>query len=161
MQRPYDQYFWNAVIGVLYISLVVYGVVVLDARAYLGFALLDVADIALISLASFRLTRLFVYDHATKFVREFFYDSGYIHGEQVLTKPPRGLRRTLADLFSCPWCFGVWAATGVTFAYLATPYAYVPVVIFSVAGVATLLQLVANLIGHQAENAKQRHELPL
>jgi energy-converting hydrogenase Eha subunit G len=64
------------------------------------------------------------------------------------------VRRTLADLFGCPWCFGTWAALVVVFFYFLTPYAWFAIAVLAVAGIGSLIQLAANLIGHSAELKK-------
>ncbi len=135
------------------------GAIILETESYRDVASLTLIDFALVALASHRLIRLFVYDAITKFFREQFYDTTQNkRGEVVLVKPSHGPRRTLADLLSCPWCFGIWAAATVTFFYLLTPYAYVPVVILAIASVASTLQLLTNLIGHKAEQLKRQNE---
>ena len=130
------------------------GAVILEGEAYKLYAELTFVDFALITLASFRLIRLVVYDKIFAFFREQFYDAQEYKGKIVLTKPEHGPRRTLADLVSCPWCFGVWASATVAFFYLLTPYAFFPVLLLALAAVASFLQLLANLIGWKAEQAK-------
>ena len=76
----------------------------------------------------------------------------------VLEKPKSGPRRTLADLLSCPWCFGIWAAATVVFFYELTPYAYYPILMLAIAGAGTFLQLAANMVGWKAEQLKHDTE---
>jgi len=158
MLRVTDQYFWNAVFSVFFLILVVMFAIILETESRIPLAELTLLDYALVTLASWRLTRLFVYDVITKFLREQFLDVKKVGRGYTLEKPKGGPRRTLADLFSCPWCFGVWAATIVSFCYLITPYAVYPVIILAIAGVATFLQLLSNLVGHKAEEVKLRNE---
>jgi hypothetical protein len=155
MIRVSDQYFWNFVFSVFFIILMVLGAIILETESRIPLTELSVIDYMLITLATWRLVRLFVYDAATKFLREQFWDVVKVGRGYKLEKPKAGARRTLADLFSCPWCFGVWAAAIVTFFYLITPYAVFPVVLLGVSAVATLLQLLSNFIGHKAEELKE------
>lgn len=134
------------------------GAIILHTETRIPFAELTLVDYTLMTLATWRLTRLFVYDSITRFVREQFLDVVKVGRGYRLEKPKTGPRRVLSELFSCPWCFGVWAATVIVFFYLVTPYAYFPVLLLAVAGVATFLQLLANLVGHHAELVKQKHE---
>lgn len=134
------------------------GAIILHTETRIPFAELTLVDYTLMTLATWRLTRLFVYDSITRFVREQFLDVVKVGRGYRLEKPKTGPRRVLSELFSCPWCFGVWAATVIVFFYLVTPYAYFPVLLFAVAGVATFLQLLANLVGHHAELVKQKNE---
>lgn len=158
MIRVTDQYFWNIVFLLFYVGLLVMAVIILDSEAYLPYTSLTLLDLTLITLASFRITRMFVYDSLTRFLREQFYDVKMVRAKATLVKPTVGPRRTLADLITCPWCFGVWATTWVTFFYLLTPLAYFPTLILALASVATLLQLFANALGWKAEQLKKDTE---
>jgi len=158
MIRVTDQYFWNIVFLLFYIGLVTMAVIILDSEARLAYTDLTILDLTLITLASFRVTRLFVYDSMTRFLREQFYDTKALRNKVTLVKPLTGPRRTLADIICCPWCFGVWATTCVTFFYMLTPLAYFPTLILALASIATLLQLFANMIGWKAEQLKNEVE---
>ncbi len=158
MLRITDQYFWNFVFSVFFLILVVMGAIILETESRIPLAELTTVDYLLITLASWRLTRLFVYDAITKFIREQFWDVKKVGKGYQLEKPLTGPRRTLADLFDCPWCFGVWAAAVVIFLYLITPYAVFPVLLLAVGAVATFLQLLANLVGNRAEQLKRENE---
>lgn len=153
--RITDQYFWNIVFILFYAGILTMMVIILETESRIPYESLTLMDMALITLASFRLTRLFVYDGMTRFVREQFYDTKAVRNKITLVKPLVGPRRTLADLVSCPWCFGVWATTCVAFLYLVSSYMYLPILILALAGVATLIQLCANMIGWKAEQLKR------
>jgi hypothetical protein len=160
MIRVTDQYFWNVIFALFFLTLIIMGVIILEGETtYKSVHDATLIDIALISLASFRFIRLFVYDAITKFFREQFWDAKEMKTKVVLEKPAGGPRRTLADLLSCPWCFGMWAAATVTFFYFLTPYAFYPTLFFAIAGVASLLQIFSNKIGWDAEKAKKETEL--
>ena len=158
MLRITDQYFWNFVFSIFFIVLIIMGAIILETEARVPLVDLTLYDYVLITLASWRLTRLFVYDTVTKFVREQFWDVKKVGKGFRLEKPKTGPRRTLADLFDCPWCFGLWAAASITFFYLITPYAVFPVVLLAVGAVATFLQLLSNMVGHRAEQLKQMND---
>lgn len=158
MVRTIDQYIWNIVFLLFFLTLVLFGLFVLSQESYIGYSSLNVYDIVLLSLAAFRLTRLFVYDVIMKFFREMFWNAEQMNGEVILTKPIRGPRRTIADLLSCPWCVGMWMAATVTFFYLLTPYAFLPIAILAVASVGSFLQITANMVGWKAEELKLRVE---
>ncbi len=158
MIRITDQYFWNFVFSVFFLVLVGMGLLILDTEARLAPADLTWLDVVLITLASQRLVRLFVYDHVTKWFREQFYDAKVLKTKVTLHKPERGPRRTIVTLLSCPWCFGMWATASVAFFYLLTPYAYFPVLLLAVSSLASMVQIGANLLGHKAEYAKYESE---
>ncbi len=156
--RITDQYFWNFVFSVFFLILIVMGAIILETESRVRFAELSTMDFILMTLATWRLTRLMIYDTVTKFVREQFWDVVKIGKSYALEKPPTGPRRTIADLLSCPWCFGVWAAALVIFIYLITPYAVYLILLLAVSAVASFLQILSNMIGHKAEQAKNQNE---
>ena len=140
------------VFGLFFIALVSMGVIILDSEAHLAYTNLDFFDIAVISLASFRLVRLFVFDTMTKFFREQFYDAKVTKaGKVTLYKPARGPRRTMADLMGCSWCFGLWASALVIFFYLLTPMAYFPILILAISALANLGQDLSQIASGKAD----------
>ena len=158
MLRITDQYFWNFVFSVFFIILVVMGAIILETESRILLADLELVDYALITLASWRLVRLFVYDAITKFIREQFWDVKKVGRKYQLEKPKTGPRRTMADLFDCPWCLSVWTTALVMFVYLLTPYAVFPGVFLALSSVATFLQLMSSAVGHKAEQLKRENE---
>ena len=158
MIRVSDQYFWNFVFSVFFIILIILGAIILETESRIPLSDLSVVDYVLITLATWRLTRLFVYDAITKFFREQFLDVVKVGRGYRLEKPKTGPRRAIADLLSCPWCFGLWTAGLVTFFYLLTPYMAFPMILLSISAVATFLQLLSNLVGHKAELAQKQSE---
>lgn len=155
MIRITDQYFWNFVFTVFFVILVVMGTIILETESRITLIDISLTDYILITLATWRVTRLFVYDTVTKWIREQFWDVKKVGKGYQLDKPKVGPRRTLADLFDCPWCVGVWAAAIITFFYLLTPYMIFPVAFLAVSAVATFLQLLSNLVGNRAEQMKR------
>ena len=156
--RITDQYFWNFVFSVFFLILIVMGAIILETESRVRFAELSTMDFVLMTLATWRLTRLMIYDTVTKFVREQFWDVVKVGKSYALEKPPTGPRRTIADLLSCPWCFGVWAAAIIIFFYLITPYAVYPILLLAVSAVASFLQILSNLVGHKAEYLKNQND---
>ncbi len=157
MFRVTDQYFWNFVFSVFFLIMVVMGAIILEGETRIPFEELSLTDYVLMSLATWRLTRLFVSDAITKFVREQFWDVVKVGKGFALEKPKFGPRRTLADLLSCPWCFGMWAAATVIFFYLLTPFAIFPIMLLAIGAVGSFLQILSNLVGHKAEEAKNQN----
>ncbi|MCA9360684.1 DUF1360 domain-containing protein [Candidatus Kaiserbacteria bacterium] len=151
MIRITDQYFWNFIFAIFFLILVVMGSIILETEARIPLVDLSLVDYVIITLASWRLTRLFVYDLITKFFREQFWDVKKVGRGFELVKPKTGPRRTLADLLDCAWCFGIWATATIIFFYLMTPYAIFPVVLLALSALATFLsnlsRLVASKIG--------------
>lgn len=100
-------------------------------------------DLVLITLATFRLTRLFVYDVVTEFFRHWF--SGY---------QKDSFMGTISALVHCPWCLGLWFSALVVFVYFLSPLSWFFILFLAIAGVASTLQILANFIGWSAEYKK-------
>lgn len=159
LREKEDQNFWNFVFGIAYVVFVaasawhvyfVRGVLPVHIPAF---------DFFIITLAIFRLTRLFVYDKIMRFFREWFMQKKVIQtnmGEMVeLAGYPRGIRRTISELLACPWCTGVWVSLPVFYAYaMYQSWAWYAIFVLALSGAATIIQLTANLIGWQAELGK-------
>lgn len=116
-------------------------------------------DAILILLASFRLTRLFVYDHIMQFVRDWFLDKRETRDERgvlvlALVPPVRGPKKTLWHLSNCAWCAGLWFSMLVSFFYFLTPLAWFPIFVLAIAGIATFVQIFSQLVGWSAEKRK-------
>ena len=117
-------------------------------------------DLLLIILATFRLTRLFVYDKITHFIRDVFQYAEETYAQEGATyveKVERGSGPLWVayELLICPWCFSIWAALFVTYAYfIRTELFWLPILILAISGVATAIQILVNLLGWSAENRK-------
>ncbi|CAM4093821.1 membrane protein [Bacillus manliponensis] len=98
--------------------------------------------------ATFRLTRLIVYDKITSFLRAPFIE------ELQITEPDgtvstytkakgRGLQKWIGELLSCYWCTGVWISAFLLLLYywiprIAEPFIY----ILAIAGVAAIIETI-------------------
>jgi hypothetical protein len=117
-------------------------------------------DLMLIILATFRLTRLFVYDKITHFIRDMFQHADETYTQEGITyyakvERKNGALRVAYELLICPWCFSIWAALFVSYAYFVrTELFWLPILILAISGVATAIQILVNLIGWTAENRK-------
>jgi hypothetical protein len=151
MFRLTDQYFWNIVFTIFFVILVTMGAIILETEARIPLVDFALVDYVLITLATWRLIRLFLDDAVTRFFREQFWDVKKVGRGHTLEKPKTGPRRTLADLLSCPWCFGVWASAMVIFFYLITPYAVFPVALLALSAVATFLNNFSKLVASKIE----------
>lgn len=110
--------------------------------------------LVLFSLASFRLTRLIVYDKITGFVRAPFIEEVEIPDEDgTLVTYTRikgsGLQQWIGELLSCYWCTGVWMT-----AFLLGLYSWVPkfteplLFLLAIAGIAAIIEtIVGKLTG--------------
>lgn len=157
-----EQNIWHIFFSLLFCGVIFAGYWLLMLRGGMP-QTIPLFDALLLALAAFRLVRLFVYDHITQFVRDLFLEvrpALQEGGELVREKPAVGPRRTMATLLGCPWCFGIWAGFTVTFFYFLTPHAWFFILALALGGVASLLQVLANLIGWSAELKKRTVEGP-
>lgn len=133
---------WSIVLSVFFAGLLGAGIWYLAGIGAFARSV-SVADFFLLSLAVFRLTRLFTYDAITKFMRDWF------EGAR-----PETLRGTLYTLLTCPWCTGLWFGFFVMFFYFLTPYAWPVCIVLAIAGVGSFFQVLSNLVGWSAEAKK-------
>ncbi|MBM7702539.1 DUF1360 domain-containing protein [Metabacillus iocasae] len=97
-------------------------------------------------LATFRLTRLIVFDKITWFIRQPFHEvveeskeDGSV--ETYLHIKGKGLRKWIGELLSCYWCTGMWCALALYFSYLAIPHLAFPLIsILAIAGLAGIIE---------------------
>jgi hypothetical protein len=104
---------------------------------------ISVLDVLFLSIATYRMTRLVVYDRIFKLFRDVirsFSGSGF--GDSVRT------------IVTCPWCAGVWISLfNVTVFYLV-PFGQLFIYVMSVAGIATFFQIGVNILGLVAEECQ-------
>ena len=159
-----DQNFWNLVFSLFFIAfLIILFYILYRVRGNLPTSI-SVVDIFIISLASFRIIRLFVYDKITRFIRDLFLHIDEVYSEEGVTyfthkEHIRGWRRTISDLLACPWCFSIWAASVVICCYFLSPLSWLPIFILAISGVASMLQIISNTIGWNAEKNKLEAKL--
>lgn len=159
LYRPYeDQNRWNFFFSLFFILVLALSVWGVEAIRGSFPHTLPALDALLMALASMRITRLVVYDKITRFFREWFVDCRVIkRGKEEwveLTPVARGMRATMHDLLTCPWCIGMWSALIVSFCYFAFPWAWYVILFLAIAGAGSLFQLFANWLGWAAENRK-------
>ena len=81
-------------------------------------------DLALLGVATHKLTRIITRDWVTSPLRAPFteYKSAASAGEVNETSRGEGLRRAVGDLLTCPWCMGPWVATGLAAGLVFAPH---------------------------------------
>ncbi|WP_010283315.1 DUF1360 domain-containing protein [Bacillus timonensis] len=102
----------------------------------------------LFALATFRLTRLLVYDTITAFIRSPFHEvveevlpDGTI--EEYLKIKGKGLRKWIGELLSCYWCTGIWCSIFLFSCYFFLPRLTEPlVVVLAIAGCAAIIETI-------------------
>lgn len=134
---------WNIIFSLFFAGLVVMSFRYLSGEGRL-FTDIPLLDLVLIALATFRLVRLFTYDHITAFLRE-----------SLAPARPGTFFGTINDLLRCPWCTGVWFSFLTYAGYCYSRGAVMPVIlILAIAALASFFQIFANLVGWNAEDKK-------
>ena len=83
------------------------------------------ADLALLTVGTYRASRLIAKDEVTSFARAPFTEFEGAAGEGEVNEKSRGrgLRRAAGDLISCPFCIAVWVASIGMFGMITFPRA--------------------------------------
>jgi hypothetical protein len=97
-----------------------------------------------IILASYRMTRILVFEKIFKYLRN-------------VMKKREGLYviGTLHSIITCPWCAGVWVTLVIIVFYFLVPYGVVLTYVLALAGVASMVILLSNIL-HMYTEGKQR-----
>ncbi len=106
----------------------------------IGIEDISIFDLLLICIATYRMTRLMVYDRIFKLFRDIsrsFENNGF--GASIKT------------ILTCPWCAGVWISLFNVAVFLLVPFGELFINIMAIAGVATFFQLGVNILGMKAE----------
>lgn len=140
-----SQNFFNFIITLLIVTVTIFALPFATPSSMEVFSMMPLFHFVILALATFRLTRLFVADFITEWIRGIFMKRVVVCDETTkddyvrYEKCDRGLRRVISDLFGCPWCMGVWMAfVSLALYYLAVtgimPGAWVIIFIFALAG---------------------------
>jgi hypothetical protein len=104
--------------------------------------------LGMFALASFRLTRLIVYDRITTFIRNPFHEEIEEVEENGTTTTyirikGSGFRYWIGELLSCYWCTGIWCSAFLYVIWLVFPLIAQPLIILlSIAGLAGVIETV-------------------
>lgn len=149
-----DEGFWSIVFTAVFTVLTIIAICILNTAGTLPTSI-ELFDFSILALAVFRTVRLLTYDSIAQFIRDWFVQKT-IHDDGTVTRAPLpyGLRRSLGNLISCPWCIAVWITLFYSFFYFLTEFAWYPLLLLAIAGVASVFQIFANLIGWHAEYKK-------
>jgi len=128
---------WHAIFSLLFATIV--GLLIYNFHTT-GRNLKDIPlfDFFILSLATFRLIRLFTYDEIVDFIRDYL--GRHRDG---------GIRENLYDLMDCPWCTGMWMALLVSALYFFTPLSRFFIFVLALAGAASYLQIIIWKIGKE------------
>jgi hypothetical protein len=95
---------------------------------------------ALMVLASYRLTRILVFDKIFKLFRDFF------RAHQRLY-----IFFVIKEIITCPWCAGVWVALTIVAIYFLVPFGQLFIILMAISGVASFVVILVNYVGLSTE----------
>jgi hypothetical protein len=95
---------------------------------------------ALMVLASYRLTRILVFDKIFKLFRDFF------RAHQRLY-----IFFVIKEIITCPWCAGVWVALTIVAIYFLVPFGQLFIILMAISGVASFVVIMVNYVGLSTE----------
>jgi hypothetical protein len=105
---------------------------------------IQILELILITLATQRLIRLFVYDKIMTFLRDFFH------------KNKNSLCDCINSLLGCPWCFGIWATLIILSIYYLCLFGKIIILLLAISTLAASFQILMNFVGWSAEYKKQK-----
>lgn len=130
---------WNIVSTLIFVALIaIAGNLLINAG--IDVRKITAYELVLIAIATYRVTRMLVYDRVFKLIRD-----------AIRLMEGTGFGDSLKAIVTCPWCAGVWIALFNTSVYFLIPFGDFFVIIMALAGIATFLQLSVNLIGLKAD----------
>lgn len=119
---------------------------------FLDHAGIDIRDLnfkeaTVIVLATYRMTRILVFEKIFKYFRDALKrrENLYLIG-------------TLSSIITCPWCLGVWVTLIIVVFYYLVPYGDLLVYVLALAGVASVVILVSNLMHMWTERWQRIHQ---
>lgn len=104
-------------------------------------------EAAVIILASYRMTRILVFEKIFKYFRNVLKNNEnlYVIG-------------TVHSMVTCPWCAGVWVTLIIVVFYYLVPHGILLVYVLALAGLASMVILISNLLHMYTEGQQRIHQ---
>ena len=108
---------------------------------------LTMKEAVLVILATYRMTRILVFEKILKHFRDALKrrENLYVIG-------------TIHSMVTCPWCAGVWVTLIIIVFYFLVPYGALLVYVLALAGLASMVILVSNLLHMYTERRQRIHQ---
>lgn len=108
---------------------------------------LTMKEALLVILASYRMTRILVFEKILKHFRDALKrrENLYVIG-------------TIHSMVTCPWCAGVWVTLIIIVFYFLVPYGALLVYVLALAGLASMVILISNLLHMYTERRQRMHQ---
>ena len=97
-------------------------------------------NITLMVLATYRLTRILVFDKIFKLFRDFFRTHQRLYVFFVIK-----------EIITCPWCAGVWVALTIIALYFLVPFGQLLIILLAISGIASFIVILVNFVGLSTE----------
>jgi len=135
--------FWSAFVFLSAVVLVGY----LLGKKGVDIEEMTLKEAVLIILASYRMTRILVFEKIFKYFRDVLKNRQnlYVIG-------------TIHSMITCPWCAGVWVTLIIILLYYLIPFGVLLVYLLALAGLASMLILVSNLLHMYTERRQRMHQ---
>jgi hypothetical protein len=104
-------------------------------------------EIIVIILASFRMTRIIVFEKIFKYFRDV-----------LKRREDLYLIGTFSSIITCPWCAGVWVTLVIIVFYYLVPYGILLVYVLALAGIASIVILYSNMLHMRTEHKQRLHQ---
>jgi hypothetical protein len=98
-------------------------------------------ELIILMLASYRLTRIVVFEKIFKFARDFIRNNNKYY-----------FFSTIQFIVTCPWCAGVWMVLMMVIFFYLIPYGDLLAYALAIAGVASFFVQTVNLMGLHLED---------
>lgn len=134
---------WNFISSLVFAFFVVVVGILLGRKGVI-LEEISILNLVIMMLATYRLTRIIVYDRVFKVFRDF-----------IKSFEGTGIGDSMKAIITCPWCAGVWVALYVVFVFFLIPYGDFFVYIMAISGVATYIQISINYIGLASEEKQK------
>ncbi len=141
---------WDIIFNILFLVIVVLMYISLKSLNVQIPTSISTFHIIVLILATTRLIRLICYDKVFESLRTMFDNTN------TKSKLLNGFNREMKTLLNCPWCIGVWISMFVIYLYLIDTFFTYLFYILALAGIASILQITANLIGWNAQYKKEQ-----
>jgi len=131
--------FWNFLATIIYVICFILlgytfkrkGIKIEDIRLW---------ELFLLALATYRLTRILVFDKIFKLFRDFIRSKSKLYAFYVVR-----------EIITCPWCAGVWTAMLIIVLYFLVPYGKLLIYLLAISGVASFFVIFVNYFGLSTE----------
>jgi hypothetical protein len=146
MTRERKHQAWNFWSAFIFFGLLVLMGYLLE-RNHVNIEDITLKEAVVIILASYRLTRILVFEKIFKYLRDALRKRENLY-----------LIGTISSIITCPWCAGVWVTLIIIVFYYLVPYGNLFTYVLALAGIASLVILLSNMLHMHTEGKQRIHQ---